>query len=91
MPHCPTQAGLLSPTIGEISERAGEGVRTLDIQLGKLMLCQLSYARLQAAGDVPNVRPLSSARGASDTQHVAKYIAPLDRRASMQYTVAREA
>ena len=55
------------------------------------MLCQLSYARLQAAVDVPNVRPLSSARGASDTQRVAKYIAPLDRKASMEYTVAREA
>jgi hypothetical protein len=26
--------------------RAGEGIRTLDIQLGKLALCQLSYARL---------------------------------------------
>ncbi len=25
--------------------RAGEGIRTLDIQLGKLTLCQLSYAR----------------------------------------------
>ena len=25
--------------------RAGEGTRTLDIQLGKLALCQLSYAR----------------------------------------------
>ena len=55
------------------------------------MLCQLSYARFQAAGDVPNVRPLSCACGASDTQHIAKYIAPLDRRASMEYTVAREA
>ncbi len=26
--------------------RAGEGTRTLDIQLGKLALCQLSYARI---------------------------------------------
>jgi hypothetical protein len=26
-------------------ERAGEGIRTLDIQLGKLTLYQLSYAR----------------------------------------------
>lgn len=25
--------------------RAGEGTRTLDIQLGKLALCQLSYTR----------------------------------------------
>lgn len=25
--------------------KAGEGTRTLDIQLGKLALCQLSYAR----------------------------------------------
>jgi hypothetical protein len=26
-------------------DRAGEGIRTLDIQLGKLSLCQLSYTR----------------------------------------------
>ena len=68
--------------------RAGEGVRTLDIQLGKLMLCQLSYARLQKADDVRRTRPLRSVRGAS---HFAKYIAPLDCGASMQYTVARKA
>jgi hypothetical protein len=29
-------------------EKAGEGTRTLDIQLGKLALCQLSYARNKA-------------------------------------------
>ena len=30
---------------GMNSEEAGEGTRTLDIQLGKLALYQLSYAR----------------------------------------------
>lgn len=29
-----------------VSSKAGEGIRTLDIQLGKLSLCQLSYARI---------------------------------------------
>jgi hypothetical protein len=28
-----------------VTRKAGEGIRTLDIQLGKLTLCQLSYAR----------------------------------------------
>ncbi len=27
-------------------QRAGEGIRTLDMQLGKLPLCQLSYTRI---------------------------------------------
>ncbi len=29
-----------------ILQRAGEGIRTLDMQLGKLPLCQLSYTRV---------------------------------------------
>ena len=29
-----------------ISNKAGKGIRTLDIQLGKLTLYQLSYARI---------------------------------------------
>ena len=29
----------------ESGKKAGDGVRTRDIQLGKLVLCQLSYAR----------------------------------------------
>ena len=31
-----------------ISNKAGKGIRTLDIQLGKLTLYQLSYARVSA-------------------------------------------
>ena len=30
---------------GETSIRAGEGVRTLDNDIGNVVLCQLSYAR----------------------------------------------
>jgi hypothetical protein len=33
------------PRAESLLRRAGEGIRTLDIQLGKLALCQLSYAR----------------------------------------------
>lgn len=32
--------------VGKPFEEAGEGTRTLDIQLGKLALYQLSYARM---------------------------------------------
>ena len=35
--------------LGRDTKRAGEGTRTLDIQLGKLALYQLSYARDAAA------------------------------------------
>jgi hypothetical protein len=34
------------PWTGLLLQRAGEGTRTLDIQLGKLALYQLSYARI---------------------------------------------
>lgn len=37
------------------SSRAGNGVRTRDIQLGKLMLYQLSYSRLRV--EMPGVEP----------------------------------
>ena len=33
------------PCSSAFFSKAGEGIRTLDIQLGKLSLCQLSYAR----------------------------------------------
>ena len=38
---------LLPQTAGKPTafRQAGEGIRTLDIQLGKLTLCQLSYTR----------------------------------------------
>ena len=32
-------------TLGELKKKAGEGIRTLDFQLGKLTLYLLSYAR----------------------------------------------
>src|SRR5262249_31168515 len=35
-PHCPTRTGILSPGSGESSVRAGDGIRTHDVQLGKL-------------------------------------------------------
>ncbi len=41
------------PQYLKIKNGAGEGARTLDIQLGKLMLYQLSYTRNRA--DLPRV------------------------------------
>jgi hypothetical protein len=35
---------------------AGDGVRTRDIQLGKLTLCQLSYSRSEILRSAPFVR-----------------------------------
>jgi hypothetical protein len=32
-------------------EKAGDGIRTRDIQLGRLALYQLSYSRILEAGD----------------------------------------
>jgi hypothetical protein len=40
--HCPSQTGARNDVF---SRKAGEEVRTPDIQLGKLTLYQLSYAR----------------------------------------------
>ena len=44
-PHCPTQTGTQLCVRQGIIAKAGEGTRTLDIQLGKLTLYQLSYTR----------------------------------------------
>src|SRR5438874_8348096 len=44
-------------------EKAGEGTRTLNSQLGRLALCQLSYARSSSGGSLmPNNTILSSQR-----------------------------
>ena len=40
---CQLHQGAIRPTF---SNKAGDGVRTRDPQLGKLMLCQLSYSRV---------------------------------------------
>jgi hypothetical protein len=40
--------------------RAGEGTRTLDIQLGKLALYQLSYARNMQLPSLPLLAPGSN-------------------------------
>ena len=47
-PHCRPSAGTLNSTSGRTLKKASEGTRTLDIQLGKLALYQLSYARDKA-------------------------------------------
>ena len=41
------------------SHRAGNGIRTRDIQLGKLMLYQLSYSRLNSNVRTSSDRPSS--------------------------------
>ena len=47
MKEARTCPGLELPRIGMLRRlRAGDGIRTRDIQLGKLMLYQLSYSRL---------------------------------------------
>ena len=40
-----TRSGQNQKVIDARQPKAGEGIRTLDIQLGKLTLCQLSYTR----------------------------------------------
>src|SRR4029079_1191640 len=37
--------------------RAGEGTQTLDVQLGRLMLYQLSYSREEPGAGAPTNRP----------------------------------
>ena len=57
-PHQPKQKRRPDAAAGRgfnIVRKAGEGVRTLNIQLGRLTLCQLSYAR--------KVCPTNTARG----------------------------
>lgn len=52
-----------------VSNRAGDGVRTHDIQLGKLALYQLSYAR-RTEGKVPRragIRQYPAGQGAGVT------------------------
>ena len=55
----PIQPFLPSGGLAVRLARAGEGIRTLDINLGKVALYQLSYAR--------DEEKLSSARGAEST------------------------
>ena len=38
--------------------KAGERVRTVNIQLGRLMLCQLSYARIVSALFIRTYKPV---------------------------------
>ena len=44
---------------GETSLRAGEGVRTLDNDIGNVVLCQLSYAR-KVSSTVPQGFPVDN-------------------------------
>jgi hypothetical protein len=56
------------PGRAAVNTGAGKGIRTLDLQLGKLSLCQLSYARLSMSrvgfsnSIIPRPRGLSSKR-----------------------------
>jgi hypothetical protein len=43
---CGTEIRVATPWVGVPRERADDGDRTRDPQLGKLMLCQLSYVRV---------------------------------------------
>ena len=61
--HAATKVGVLASwrSSGDALQKAGEGIRTLDIQLGRLTLYQLSYARsvkgsvAEAAGRTPRL------------------------------------
>jgi hypothetical protein len=62
--------------------RAGDGARTHDPQLGKLMLYQLSYARVATYLSPGPLGPLSHVRGQTPDMSVADSAAPLGPKAS---------
>ena len=66
----------LSYSSGSFSSTAGDGIRTRNIQLGRLELCQLSYTRtrifdcrLSIADSQHSCNPLLSSRPAGESQH----------------------
>ena len=62
------------PTATTRHRGAGEGIRTLDIQLGRLSLYQLSYSRAQATSGDDDVarRPTTMIHARSNTEHATR-------------------
>jgi hypothetical protein len=69
----PSHSYLTDFGIGAEEDGAGDGIRTRDINLGKVALYQLSYSRLLVSlfsrGDPPRVN-FTSARPVSRQQHL---------------------